>query len=216
MGWWSKEKNGKELDIGDVPLDAINSALKKVAKSYKGSLKRKPTPEELTELLESSIRVLEEDLFDDMEERELDSVTIKIRQRPKRPRPKAGDYFAIPLPSGGYGYGRVMKITLRRILWMRLLDVQSKKLVSLDDVQGKKVLIDLDTRTQKIDSVEWPIIGHVPLSDEEQIALVNEPLWITGYTAQDIEEIAEWKLNKKRGLPPNLAWSTPYEGYRDI
>jgi hypothetical protein len=148
-----------------------------------------------------------------MEERELESVTVKLRQRPKRPRPKAGDYFAIPLPSGGYGYGRIMKTILKAGLWMRLLDVRSKKLLSLDEVQDKKVLLDIETNIQKIDSVEWPIIGHTPLSDEDQKALANEPFWITGYSVQSLENIAEWKLNKKRGLPPHLG--IPYDGYRE-
>lgn len=228
MGWWSIRKDTKELydpcrqsspadesellNIGDQPMDAIEAALKKVAKIYKRDLKRKPTPDELTALLESSIRTLEEDVFDDMEERELDSVTIKLRKRPKRPRPKPGDIFAVPLPSGGYGYGRVMKVTLKVLLWMKLLDVRSDNLLSMEDVKKAKAILDLHTRTQKIDSVEWPIVGQAQLTDSEQADLANEPRWIMGYTAKSVEEIAEWKLARKKGLPPNM--NAPYEGYR--
>jgi hypothetical protein len=213
MGWWSIRKDTREvymgpptddvelLDMGDTPLDAIDSAIKKIIKAYKRDLKRKPTLDELVQLLDWSIRAHEEDLFDDMEERELDSVVIKLRQRPKRPRPKAGDYFAIPLPSGGYGYGRVMKVIMRTGLWMRLLDIRSKTLLSVNELHNKRVLIDLNANISKIESTEWPIIGHTPLSDEEQKALANEPFWITYYTAESIENVAEWKLSGKRGLP---------------
>jgi hypothetical protein len=211
MGWWTREKNGNSLDIGDTPLDAVHSALKKVARSYKRDLKRKPTLEELTELLESSIRILEEELFDDMDERELDSVDIQLRARPKRPRPKSGDFFAIPLPSGGYAYGRVVKITYRVLLRMWLLGVSSESVLPLDKIKDAKVLIDIKTGMRKIDSVEWPIVGHVPLSAEEETVLANEPRWITNYTVWDIGKIAEWKLAGKKGMPQYM--SIPYEGY---
>jgi hypothetical protein len=212
MGWWTREKNGNSLDMGDTPLDAVHTALKKVARSYKHDLKRKPTLAELTELLESSIRIFEEDLFDDMDERELDSVDIQLRARPKRPRPKSGDFFAIPLPSGGYAYGRVVKITNRVLLRMWLLGVSSESVLPLDRIKDAKVLIDIKTRTSEIDNVEWPIVGHVPLSAEEETVLANEPRWITNYTIRGVEKIAEWKLAGKPGLPPYT--STPYEGYK--
>lgn len=213
MGWWAVEKNDQTLDIGDQVLDVIDTALKKVAKTYRRDLKRRPTSEELAELLESSIRVLEEELFDDMEEREVESVSVKLRERPKRPRPKPGDYFALPLPSGGYGYGRVMKVKLRVILWMRLLNVRSDALLSLQDVQNASVLLDIETRASKIDSTEWPIVGSVALSAEDEASLANEPDWIMGYSVRSAEAIADWKLAGKRGLPPNM--DAPYVGYRD-
>ncbi len=228
MGWWSLRKDTKEeynprdytvpldeselLTIGDEPMDTIITALKKVTRQYKRDLKRKPVPEELTELLQSCIKVLEDDLFDDMEERELDSVTIKLRQRPKRPRPKPGDYFAFPLSSGGYGYGRVIKVIVRVLLWMKLLNVRSDNLLSLEEVRKAKAILDLKTRTRMINSVEWPIIGHIPFTDEELHAIKNEPYWITGYVPDDIIEIAEWVFSGKRGLPPDMG--APYQGYR--
>jgi len=228
MGWWSIRKDTKEvynphnhvsaldeselLTIGDGPMDVITTALKKVARMYKRDLKHKPTPDELAALLESCIRIHEEDLFDDMDERELDSISVLLRQRPKRPRPKQGDFFAIPLPAGGYGYGRVMKVTLRVLLWMKLLNVHSDHILPLQDVQNAKIILDLETGTKKIDSTEWLLIGYLPLTIKEQKLLESEPHWITNYTAKDIEDIAEWKLSRRRGLPPNM--DPPYVGYR--
>ena len=212
MGWWTVEKNGQALDIGDQPLDIVGSALKRVAKMYRKDLKRGPTSEEIAELLESSIRVFEEELFDDMDEWELQSVSVTLRERPQRPRPKPGDYFGIPLPSGGYGYGRVMRVTLRVILWMKLLNVRSDSLLSLDAVGSARILLDIKTGTNKIDSTEWPIIGSVPFTAEDEASLADEPTWITGYSPRGAEKIAEWKLAKKRGLPPNMG--EPYVGYR--
>jgi hypothetical protein len=214
MGWWTVERDGKELDIGDGPLDTVHAALKKVANSYKRDLKRKPTTEELAEIIGSSIRILEEDIFDDMEERELDSVGIMLRPRPKRPRPKPGDYFAIPLPSGGYAYGRIMKITLRVLVWMRLLDVRSEGLLSVDELKKAEWIFQGETGTNWINNLKWPIVGHIPLTDDELEALKSEPQWTSNYPDWGIEKIAEWKLSGKRGLPWPL--SAPYDGYRDV
>ncbi len=219
MGWWGVERDGKEIEIGDKALDTMTDALKKVAKMYRRDLKRVPTPEEYSEILEKQMHIFEEELFDDMDEREIESVIVKLRPRPKRPRPKPGDYFAIPLASGGYGYGRIMKVTHRILMWMRLLAVRSNDLLSVDVLRAKRVSIDLRTSTHKIDSVQWPIVGHLPLSQKDEEVLANEPTWITGYPPELVEEIAEWRLSGKHGLPSSFFGDSmpvdfiPYEGY---
>lgn len=213
MAWWGEQKGHQELVVGDQPLDALNSAMKKVARDYTKDIDRKPTREEWEYLLETSIKVLQEELFDDIDELEVASVVVQLKRRPKRPKLNPGDYFAIPLASGGYGYGRVMKIKHRILLWMRLIDTRSKKLLSAGDVHGKRTLLDVETDINKIMSVEWPIIGHVPLSEEERTALSSEPKWATGYVPLSVEEIADWKLSGKRGFPPGSG--LPYVGYRD-
>lgn len=229
MGWWTIRKDEKEpynaskastpgddsqlLEIGDQPMDAIDSALKKVVRIYKKDLKRKPTPDEIAELIESSVKILEEDLFDNMEEREVGSISIVLKHRTKRPKPKPGDLFAIPLISGGYGYGRIMKLTLRTILWMKLLNICTDHIIEPDGLRSAKTILDINTSSRKIDSVEWPIIGHLPLSDEDQEALMHEPYWIMGYSVNSAEEIADWKLSGKQGLPPDFG--APYVGYKD-
>lgn len=214
MGWWSMERNAKEVIVGDGPLDVLLTALRKIARQYRKDFKRNPTDEEWSELLESSIRGLEDELFDDMEERELESVVVKLRPRPKRPRPQPGDYFAIPLPSGGYGYGRIIKITQRVLLWMRLVDVRSETVLQLDEIRGGRAILDMETRTSWIGSMKWPIVGHVPLTDDEQAALADEPHWISSYADWSVERIAEWKLSGKRGLPPECG--CPHDGYVDL
>lgn len=208
MGWWEVERNGKELEIGDDVLDVMYTALKKIAKAYKRDLERKPTPEEMSEILESSIRVFEEDIFDDMEERELDSVVVKLKSRPKRPKPKAGDYFALPLPSGGYGYGRIMKVSLRVFVWVRMLDVRSEKLLSADDLKDAKVIFEGNTRTSSMINLDWPMVGNMPLTDEEREVLKSDREWKSSRTTRKMERITEWKLDRKRGMPPGI-WYSP-------
>lgn len=210
MGWWDVEVNGMQLEIGDQPLDALSSAMKRVAKSYRRSLKRGVTPKELEEMLRSTVSLLEEDLFDDMDERELDSVTISLRARPKRPRPVPGDIFAMPLPGGGYGYGRIMKISLRVLLWIQLLNVRSRTILPPEKVQKAKPILDISTRIQAINDTEWPIVCHKPFSPEDQAYVAKEPTWYSNYTAYTVQQIAEWKLSGRPGLPPDIAL---YEGY---
>lgn len=179
MGWWAIIKATKELydpnkqplpmdesellNIGDQPMDIIESALKKVSRLYKKDLKRKPTPDELTELLESSIRIHEEDLFDDMEERELESAVVKLKQRPRRPRPKPGDFFAIPLPSGGYGYGRIKDVCLRWIVLVDFLDIFSLSIKELQDISNAKVLVEALCGSTALLQGDWPVIGNIPV-----------------------------------------------------
>lgn len=132
MGWWEIRKDSGEiydpsrhppaeesdlLTVGDEPMDVLESALRRVARIYRRDLRRRPTVEELSRLLESGISVLQDEVLDNMEEREVEAVVVTLRQRPRRPRLKPGDYFGIPLPSGGYGYGRTMKVTHRTLLW---------------------------------------------------------------------------------------------------
>jgi len=214
MGWWSEKRNGIELTVGDAPLDTAGIALKKIAKAYQRDLGRRPTPEELAMILESSARILEEDIFDNMDEREVDFLDIALRSRPKRPKPRAGDYFAIPLPSGGYGYGRVVKVSLRVLLWMRLLDRRSTTLLPVESLFEAQPVIDLETRTDGISSTRWPVVGGVVLSDDEKAQLASEPNWVTNYTVTSIEEIAEWRLSGRPGLPPDM--NVPYIGYHGV
>jgi hypothetical protein len=183
MGWWSIRKDTKQLYnpsgqatplddsdlllMGDQPKDTIEAALKKVARTYKKDLKRKPTPDELTALLESSIRILEEELFDDMDERELESVVIRLRQRPTRPRPKPGDYFAVPMP-GGYGYGRIEDTIKSVLLLVDFLDIFSDKILDFSDVSDAPTLFELVCGNQGIVNNVWPIIGNNPSLDSDR------------------------------------------------
>lgn len=203
MGWWTEEKNGQVIDIGDGPLDVVHTALKKIVSAYKRELKRKPTPEELASILESGIRILEEDLFADMEEREVDQVTIGLRVRPRRPKPKPGDYFAVPLPSGGYGYGRVMKIDHRVLVWVRLLDLHTEELASVETVKKAQVILDCYSATNKMLDMTWPLVGYEPLTEGEKTLLKSEPEWMANYADWRVQRILDWMLSGKPGFPPN-------------
>lgn len=81
----------------------------------------------------------------------------------------------------------------------------------VDDVKRSEEILDLETGLQKIESLEWPIVGHLPLSVHGRASAPDEPRWITNYTAGDVERIADWRLAGRRGLPPNM--SAPYQGY---
>ena len=47
MGWW-KSKHGT---IGDIPADIMGDAVRKVIKEYKSSINRKPTENELLDVV---------------------------------------------------------------------------------------------------------------------------------------------------------------------
>lgn len=108
MGWFDAPKYPGVV-LGDEPLDETYAFLKHLSRTYEQGLGRKPTCEELQALLETCLRVnADGTLLSGFEELQVSAVQIKTAKRPKRQTYRAGDIFAIPLPSGRFAFGRIM------------------------------------------------------------------------------------------------------------
>ena len=129
MGWWSEQDKEQQLLLGDEALDIVGEMVSKVADAYSRSWGRKPLPEELARTLSMVVLPRAEELFSGVENQELAGVMLKFRKRPRTQKIAPGDYFSIPLPSGGYGFGIVRKVFRNAAVLVDLLDIRSRKVL---------------------------------------------------------------------------------------
>src|SRR6185295_10350613 len=79
----------------------------------------------------------------------------KFKRRP-------GEFLALSLPSGGYGYGRV----LHKL--MAFYDLRTDELVDMDRVAASNILFVTGVHVTAISNRGWQSIGVRPLEDEFQ------------------------------------------------
>lgn len=110
MGWFDTETDG--IMYSDETLDLVFNFLKEFSLAYQNDLKRKPSVEELQYILSLSFRVnADSDFISDFDEKRIEDVKFKIGRRKKKIKYEVGDMCAIPLPSGGYAFARIMILT---------------------------------------------------------------------------------------------------------
>lgn len=165
MGWWQERGKLEPLTIGDEPLDAIGEMFKAVLKSYREEVGRPPRLEELEKCLGIALSSRFSELSDVSEGVELASVSLKLK-RPKRQRITRGDYFGVPLPSGGYGFGRVTGIFATSILHLDFLRVYSETLLAVEDLQRQRVLFTALCGYLGLADGYWKMLGSIPLPEE--------------------------------------------------
>jgi len=57
MGWWTINRSGRELVLGDTPFDIIGEAFQQVAQEYQEGWNRKPTLAEVIETIETVLAI---------------------------------------------------------------------------------------------------------------------------------------------------------------
>lgn len=160
MGWWGEEKDGVELIIGDGPLDTANEMLRKIVREYKRDVERKPTPEELAEVLKAAIASAHKILFDGLDEMEVTDLKLKLRKAPKKQKFQVGDCCVVALPSGGYGYVRIKDIVGQVGLLVELLDAYSEEPLRYMDLQSARVMSDMLTDWESIADRDWRVLRN--------------------------------------------------------
>lgn len=167
MGWWTESTEGAELLIGDEPVDAASAVIDEIATAYIEDVKRRPTPDELARTLELALLSRVDSLLDGCEEKQLQSVKIKLRKRSKTQIMAAGDYFAVPLPSGGYGFGRIRRRFLRTVVLGDFLAIRSDKKLSAVELARAPVLFEALFGYARLAGWQWQILGNLPISEPE-------------------------------------------------
>jgi hypothetical protein len=163
MGWWTEERNGKALMIGDGPLDIAHQMLLRIAKQYKRDDNRNPTPEEMVKTLEIAISAAKDLLFDDLEDKEVSELTIKLKKAPRRQPYAPGDFFSVPLPTGGYGFGRVLDKFISSSILIGLLDVYADAPLALEELKIYPVLFEAVSDSLTLEDWGWRVLGNVPI-----------------------------------------------------
>lgn len=158
MGWWGEEKDGIELIIGDGPLDTAEEMFKKIVQEYKNDVGRKPSPDELIEVLKSAIASTHKILFDGLDDMEVADLKIKIRKVPSKQKFQVGDYCLLALPAGGYGYVRIKDILGQIGLLVELLDVYSEAPLRCSGLENARVISDMLTDRLSIKEGDWRVL----------------------------------------------------------
>jgi hypothetical protein len=110
MGWFESGK-AEGVILGDEPLDLTYDFLKQLAETYQEGCKRKPTLEEVRNLLELVLFSSGEEHISDLDEREVTSITVKTAKKRKNQPYKQGDVLAIPIDGGRFAFGRLMLVS---------------------------------------------------------------------------------------------------------
>lgn len=168
MGWWTEEINNEELMIGDTPLDYAHTMLSKISNAYKREAGRKPTPAEMCRILELSITVAKDMLLAGMEDREVAGLTLKTKKAPRKQNYGPDAYFAVPLPSGGYGFGRIVSLYRGGSMLVALLGVWAETPKALNEVKAAPVMRELMTDDYALKERSWQVIDY-PSDKKPQI-----------------------------------------------
>jgi hypothetical protein len=203
MGWWSEESDGDELIVGDEPLDAAGEAFDKIAASYLEEVGRKPTVSELARTLEQALMARFNDMLEGAKDKQLAGIRIKVKKKPKTQRISDGDHFSVPLPSGGYGCGRVKRFYPPSTLLVEFLNSYSDSPPDLASVVDKPVVLEVLCGYLKLADWEWRVIGNLqeavsptgPPEQSEVDALLRLGIGMSPGTAE-IRLVAELR---KRG-----------------
>ena len=165
MGWWEIPEK-ENFVVGDDVLDITSNYLKEISASYQGAMNRKPTIEELEYILNLTLKTtLGIDIFNDFEEKEVKSVSIKTGKCPKKYKIKSGDIFSFKINDGRYCFGRIINDTTNGT-FIEIFDYISDKPV-LDYTKMEGWLLD-PLVANLLDSLEnpknkdWQIIGNTP------------------------------------------------------
>jgi hypothetical protein len=110
MGWWSFPED-ESVVVADEVMDATYDYFERVTALYEEALKRKPSIAEVQAMLRLALSINGEKYIEDLPDtKQIDSVTLKLKARPKRQKYQVGDFMAIPLSDGRYMFGRIINL----------------------------------------------------------------------------------------------------------
>jgi hypothetical protein len=208
MGWWTEESKGEEVMIGDEPADIVGEMLDRLVATYRRDLHRKPSVREIEESLRFVLAAHLDELADGVEDVEVKAVAIKLGKLPKRQRVGLGDFFAVPLPAGGYGFGRVKRKcggTGIAMLLVDFLDVHSTSVLSIPELLRRRPLLNLLCFSDAIMEWRWQVLGNVPFRGKARFGGPKDDMddlareGVTMYCPDSAAKLLEEAL-RERGL----------------
>lgn len=85
---------------------------------------------------------------------------MSLSSRNKNPRTRPGVLVAIPLPSGGYGFGRILDKL------MAFYAIKSDCILEMSEITRHPVIFITAVRAQALKLKRWQVIGYAPLEPE--------------------------------------------------
>ena len=156
MGWW-REDGETEMTLGDDPFNLSIQFLRDVSASYSDGVGRKPKLAELIRNLEDALRFTAHEHLDDFGELEVKQLSAKTAKRKKRQDYSVWDYFAIPLGSGDYAFGRIIWKGFAHLI--SVLDVVSDRIKSARELGDAGALFHVFVTPEAWADWRWKVLG---------------------------------------------------------
>ena len=170
MGWSNIDYSGKELVIGDMPLDIIGDAFLKIVQEYQDELNRKPTLNELIETIRIVLAAGVESYLSDGDEIEIVSLDTRTKKRRKSQLFRVGDFFTIPLEGERFGFGRILSDDRYDEMGMLIgvYDKVSKKILPPELLKDIPFMFPpFFCSPEGWETWRWKVIGHAPIKKDE-------------------------------------------------
>lgn len=162
MSWWDEKIKGRELVVGDEPLDALSESLGSIAQLYEMAWGRKPTAAELARLVELVLAGDGENVCSDALFHEVQIASV-LKKRSVRQSFKIGDYFAVELDRQKFAYGRILWDHPSYGPLVETFDFVSDGPAPLRQVKAGKRLFCTYVSEDGFRSRRWRIIGFAPV-----------------------------------------------------
>lgn len=183
MGWFQTEDG---LTLGDAPLDILHAAVRELAGAYREAVGRPPTLAEVERLIRVVLAGCTPEHVQDLAGKEVSAVTIKTKKAATKHKWAVGDAFAVPLPDGTFGFGRILTCPTAATAVVELLRHRaSVPLAGPDALASGRVFPPVYVHAlHTFENGRWPIYGHDPgfrAPDHAELRLV---LWQGGDSYQ--------------------------------
>jgi len=165
MGWRNVSNKGTEVLVGDGGFDAVDDMLRAMTSEYEKELGRKPSLEEVLMTIEMVLKAFGDQHINGLDELEIVEVKAKTKQRPKKQRCQEGDFFAVPLGTGRFGYGRVLRLEGGTI--HGFYDFVSDTIQLPTRFADKPFLFIIMGTAEGLESWRWKVVGGAPLRPGE-------------------------------------------------
>lgn len=127
----------------------------------------------------------------------------------QRKKMRPGDFVALPLPSGGYAYGRVMNKL------MAFYDLRTDTPANIEDVAKSEILFITAVHMSAIRHTNWQTLGNHPLEAHLQRDVRffrKDPtgkgflIYVSKAAPPNAYDEYKASANECRGLEPLLVW----------
>ena len=213
MGWW---ETADGLTLGDGPLDELHRSLRDVAESYRNAVGRPPTVAELEHLLALVVDSLGEQEMDGLDGLSVSAVVMKTKKGKRRVAAAVGDVFAIPLPDGTFGFGRILHDDTRGELTVEFFSRRGRMPFTDPDVVHEPRLRP-PARVAAFYSVasgRWPVLFHhegFRAPDHDEIRFAFSVGAGSAFHLFDLEGRALFRNGTPDQVPAGTPETTEYE-----
>jgi hypothetical protein len=193
MGWWTAQSD-PEIVVGDDSYLHAARFLKRLSDLYQEDLGRKPTLAEVLFGLQEALLYNAHKLLKDCAELDVKEVTAKTAKRRKRQLFALGDYFAIPLRNGHYGFGRILLEHLGYLV--AVFDITAETMKPPRELEKAEILFSVRVSPEGWEEWTWRVLGG---HDDFDPSTVKQPSFCMG------DDVTGWRISTGNSTRPATA-----------